>query len=155
MGNETGETGPISVEYMLFNRIMLCVVCIALLWTTTLQNSIWIGSYFLRVPELDYVRSMCQSSYNNVDEQRSHYSQCVGSHLTTCQRELKSFTHTELLRARNASIVNSEAVARIYVAKEYTTTLLSQAKNSIKEYTNSIRYRSGLQEREHLLDARS
>ncbi len=141
MGNEVDsiDTGSYSTSSseLLFNRMMLCIVCVSLLWTTTLHNSIWIGSHFLHVPELSSVRSMCQSAYTNVNEQRKHYSECVGSHLTTCKRELQSFTKTELLRARNASIANSEALESLYVAKKYTKMLLSQVKNSIKEYVHT------------------
>ena len=128
--------------------------CVSLLWTTTLQNSIWIGSHFLRVPEFDYVQSMCQSSYYNINEQREHYSDCVGAHLTLCKRELKSFTKTELLRAQNASIMNSEARESMNNATEYIKILLRQAMNSIKLYTDSLRHRGAIQEREHLLDGR-
>lgn len=120
--------------YLGWNRLWLCVVCVLLLWMTTLETSIRITKMALVPPELDLVMATCEGQLGRVDEQKRDYVQCVDNQMAVCGQNLEVGVQEELRRAGNASKVNEDTLRQVLETSNGARQYLEQMKISIGNY---------------------
>ena len=117
-----------------WNRLWLCVICVLLLWITTLETAMKLSREFLVPPHIDLVIETCSEQYAQVDQQRHDYEQCVNNQIKVCDRDLDSGILSELHRSGNASNNNQEILAQISETSNAAKLALEQIKISIGNY---------------------
>ena len=117
-----------------WNRLWLCVVCVLLLWMTTLETAVRVTREFLMPPHIDTVIETCGEEYMRVDRQRRDYEQCVDNQVGVCERDLDSGIQGELHRSSNASKTNEEILREALDRRNAAKRVLEQIKVSIGNY---------------------
>eukprot|EP00580_Thalassiosira_gravida_P018621 CAMPEP_0201663870 /NCGR_PEP_ID=MMETSP0494-20130426/5522_1 /ASSEMBLY_ACC=CAM_ASM_000839 /TAXON_ID=420259 /ORGANISM="Thalassiosira gravida, Strain GMp14c1" /LENGTH=991 /DNA_ID=CAMNT_0048142543 /DNA_START=479 /DNA_END=3451 /DNA_ORIENTATION=+ len=112
------------------NRMLLCLLAIAVNWGTTLRIANRFASHVIRVPSLEFVSKTCMSAYNITRDERMRYSRCVESQLNQCDRKLDRTIQKEDERVRKLSKLNEDILRRIEevatgCSQSYTTLRLA------------------------------
>lgn len=96
------------------NRLIVCLLALALLWMTSLQNAISIINVFIRTPRLNTVISVCQRSYNSISEEKKFFGECVDSQLAHCNRGLNAKYFTENEKKKKFEISNAALLLSLH-----------------------------------------
>ncbi|RYH17107.1 hypothetical protein EON65_29100, partial [archaeon] len=124
--NHSGEDETLTSSEMTLNRIILCTFCIVLLWSTSLQNAVYLVSDNVPKPSLYTVYDTCYFTWKFVNRQREDYENCVNSQLRQCDVDF--------------DLADAAELQRVYVAQEhqanYTSTYTDLVQNCTAYQSN-------------------
>ena len=130
----------------LYNRLLLCVLAICLMWCTSLKVASTFAGVFIQTPDLKDVYSSCNRAFDVTNDQRTSYVSCVEVQLGYCYMNLQSAADREAARVEKAREDNAVVVAdarqnQIQCSSSFTSTRLS-----LQEWAkggSSLPYRPG------------
>eukprot|EP01031_Cornospumella_fuschlensis_P031416 gene31415-37974_t len=82
--DDSEDEEELSSYEMTLNRTILCTFCVILLWSTSLQNAVYLVSDNVPKPSLSAVYDTCYFTWKFVNRQRQDYENCVDSQLRQC-----------------------------------------------------------------------
>ena len=98
----------------LWNRIVLVILAMALLWGTSLNTAVFFMEYFVRIPAATFPIKVCQTAAREIQGQATTYRQCAARQLARCDVDLDDAAAKERARAQWAQQQN---VARLNEAE--------------------------------------
>lgn len=104
----------IGSHQLIWNRIVLSTLAIALLWGTSLNAAIFFTEYFVRIPPAVFPIHVCRTAAREIQVQATSYKQCAARQMATCDIDLEDAAAKERFRSQWAQEQN---VARLDMAE--------------------------------------
>jgi len=120
--------GTICRHMSYLNSIGVCVLSIALLWLTTLQMATKMASFFVNIPSFAAVSSECMNAFQNIEEEKSNYEQCVSIGLQRCDESLRMDVLSENKQQQRLISDNLEALSNVKKISEICLSHLTPTK---------------------------
>jgi hypothetical protein len=95
----------------LYNRMIMCLFAISLMWLTSLQCCSMLASIVVVVPHFGDVYKSCESAYDVTLAEKTDYVQCVQSQLSRCATNLEEAAAQEEERVKEADEHNKIIVS--------------------------------------------
>lgn len=99
-----------SSRELLWNRILLSTLAMALLWGTSLNAAVFMTEYFVRIPPAVFPIHVCRTAAREIQAQATAYKQCAARQMATCDIDLDDAAFKEKARSQWAQEQN---VARL------------------------------------------
>lgn len=103
-----------SSRELLWNRILLSTLAMALLWGTSLNVAVFMTEYFVRIPPAVFPIHVCRTAAREIQAQATAYKHCAARQMATCDIDLDDAAFKEKARSQWAQEQN---VARLDLAE--------------------------------------
>ena len=90
-----------------YNRLLLCVIEIMILWCTSLRVVSTIVRDYIPSPTLAQVGDECSNSYKIIEQQQDSYSMCSRAQTQACFSHLHTQVAHEHARVQNVEVENN------------------------------------------------
>lgn len=105
---------PPGSRQLLWNRMLLSILALSLLWGTSLNAAPLILSFFVNLPPATFPIQVCRTAAREIHAQATAYKQCAAHQMLACDRDLDEAVRKESARSKRA---HEQNIARLELAE--------------------------------------
>ncbi len=121
-------------RFQLVDRLYLCVVAIALLWSTSLLTSRVLVERWVPRPNATQVSSFVYQAIQVINEESKRYEECIVSEKVVCGRDVGESVEREVGRVAMLNASNSNKVDKMASYSETCESMLDVVTDAIRSY---------------------